>query len=51
MDIPHLLRQLQTIQDLAGESHQSSQEAGGRAPRHPREGAGAEQQRGRDKAR
>ena len=51
MDIPHLLRQLQTIQDLAGESHQSSQEAGGRGPRHLRGEAGAGQQRGRDKAR
>ena len=51
MDIPRPLRPLQTTQELAGECHLSSQEAGGRGPRHLRGGAGAGQQRGRDKAR
>ena len=51
MDIPRLLRRLQTTQDLVGECLLSSKEAGGRAQRRLREGAGAARQRGRDRAR
>lgn len=51
MDIHHPLRLLLTIQEPAGECHLSSQEAGGRAPRLLRGGAGAGQRSGRDKAR
>ena len=51
MDILRPQPRPQTIQEQVGECLLSSQEAGGRAQRLLREGAGAAQRRGRDRAR